>query len=61
MTKFRDWVAVAAHFRRGGPMKHKTAPRGGATNKSRDLIDQSIEELQEEEEQNLDQDSEEKK
>lgn len=26
----RDWVAVAAHFRRGGPMKHKNVPRGGA-------------------------------
>ena len=26
----RDWNAVDAHFRRGGPMKHKNSPRGGA-------------------------------
>ena len=30
-------------------MQHKTTPRGGATNQSRDLIDQGMEELQEEE------------
>ena len=30
MGKPRDWAAVAAHFRRGGPMKHKNTPRGGA-------------------------------
>jgi hypothetical protein len=29
-SKFRDWLAVAAHFRRGGAMKHKNTPRGGA-------------------------------
>ncbi len=50
MIKFRNWVAVAAHFRRGGPMKHKTTPRGGASNQSRDLIDQGMEELQDERE-----------
>lgn len=60
MTRFRDWLAVAVHFRRGGPMKHKNSPRGGATNESRDLIDQSMEELQEEEGQDSEQRPEEK-
>lgn len=36
--KARDWNAVDAHFRRGGPMKHKNTPRGGAQNESRDLL-----------------------
>jgi hypothetical protein len=52
-VKFRDWVAVAAHFRRGGAMKHKNAPRGGARNQSRELIDQGTEEYQEEEKELL--------
>lgn len=30
MGKPRDWHAIAAHFRRGGPMKHKNTPRSGA-------------------------------
>lgn len=34
----RDWHAVDAHFRRGGPMKHKNTPRGGSQNESRDLL-----------------------
>jgi len=85
VTKARNWTAVAAWFRRGGPMQHKTTPRGGSgpdseiedgleeyqteearratdklfkatpeelgrvANQSRDLIDQGMEELQEEE------------
>ena len=34
----RDWFAVSAHFRKGGAMKHKNSPRGGASNESRDLL-----------------------
>lgn len=26
----RNWLAVAAYFRRGGAMKHKNTPRGGS-------------------------------
>lgn len=46
--KIRDWLAVSAHFRKGGAMKHKNSPRGGAKNSSRDLIYQGSEESQEE-------------
>lgn len=49
MIKVRDWNAVAAWFRKAGPMRHKNTPRGGATNQSRDLIDQGMEELRDEE------------
>lgn len=49
MIKVRNWNAVAAWFRRAGPMRHKNTPRGGASNQSRDLIDQGLEELQGEE------------
>lgn len=28
--KFRNWGAVAAWFRQGGPMHHRNEPRGGA-------------------------------
>ncbi len=48
MIKVRNWTAVAAWFRKAGPMRHKNTPRGGASNQSRDLIDQSMEELQDE-------------
>lgn len=40
--KARNWNAVDAHFRRGGPMKHKNTPRGGATNENRDLINETF-------------------
>lgn len=29
-TRVRNPIAIAAHFRQAGAMKHKTAPRGGA-------------------------------
>lgn len=47
--KVRNWNAVAAWFRRGGPMRHRNTPRGGASNESRDLKDQGREELEDEE------------
>lgn len=42
----RDWNAVAAHFRRGGPMRHKNTPRGGAGADS--LVEEGLDELEEE-------------
>lgn len=36
----RNWRAVGAHFRRGGPMKHKNTPRGGASNQTRDFLEE---------------------
>jgi len=42
--KARNWNAVDAHFRRGGPMKHKNTPRGGARNNSRDLLSEQDDE-----------------
>ena len=44
--KTRNWNAVAAHFRRGGPMKHRNEPRGGASNESRDLLSEYKEEIE---------------
>jgi hypothetical protein len=46
VPKVRNWNAVAAWFRNGGPMKHKNTPRGGARNDSRDLVDQGREEME---------------
>jgi hypothetical protein len=42
--KSRDWNAVDACLRVGGPMKHRNTPRGGANNSSRDLIADAAEE-----------------
>jgi len=36
----RNWRAVDAHFRRGGPIKHKNTPRGGASSQTRDFLEQ---------------------
>ena len=41
MAKYRNWNAVDAHMRRGGPMKHKNTTRQGATNDTRDLLAQA--------------------
>ena len=43
----RNWTAIAAHFRRGGPMKHKNTSRGGAG------LDPEIEEALREEEEKV--------
>jgi hypothetical protein len=37
-SSFRNWSAIAAWFRRGGPMHRRTAPRGGAGHDP-DIID----------------------
>lgn len=34
----RNWAAVAACFRRSAVMKHRTEARGGARNRTRDLM-----------------------
>lgn len=44
--KGRDWNAVDAHFRRGGPMKHKNTPRGGAK-KDDPEIEEALDEREE--------------
>ncbi len=41
VVKARNWTAVAAWLRNGGPMKHKNTPRGGQTNESRDYLAQA--------------------
>lgn len=41
--KVRNWTAVAAWLRNGGPMKHRNTPRGGQTNESRDYLAQAEE------------------
>jgi hypothetical protein len=43
----RNWQAIAAHFRRGGPMQHKNTPRQGGRNESRDLLEEAREEEEE--------------
>ena len=42
----RNWIAVAAHFRRAVKFKHKNEPRGGSQNSSREYISQGREEMQ---------------
>lgn len=44
-VKGRDWNAVDAHFRRGGPMKHKNTLRGGAK-KNDPEIEEALEEME---------------
>lgn len=46
--KQRDWNAVSAHFRQAGSMRDRRAPRGGARNEARELIDEGLEALAEE-------------
>lgn len=40
MSKFRDYNAIDACFRSGGPMKDRRAPRGGAKNKRPEYLDE---------------------
>ena len=42
----RDWGAIAAHFRRGGPMRHKNTPRGG--DGPDPLVEEGLEEVEKE-------------
>ncbi len=44
--KRRDFHALAAKQRHAGPLKHRFAPRGGARNTRRDLLDAWEEEVE---------------
>lgn len=40
MPKPRNWLAVHAHNRRGGAMKDRRAPKGGARNEQKELLEE---------------------
>lgn len=43
MARFRNWNAVDAWFRRGGAMKDRRSPRGGAKNTTSDYMEEYYE------------------
>lgn len=55
--KARNWNAVSALLRTGGPMRsQEDAPRRGGGNESRDLISEYEEDLEEDEEEGKEED-----